>query len=338
MSNPRSVKKGLLVAVFTLLGLILACGGSGIGIDIQFEPENVRIEGLPMFVCPTNTPMPTQIQPPTAIQPTMHATASGYVTYTPVPHPTFTPSGVIVILPLETYTPTTTNTSLPGGIYSTPAGHRPGMTSTSRPTYTPYPSATPYIATYSYFFDDEVYTDQAASALRLRLRIGNVRTAVSSRFDDRQIALFEVEVANRGEVFYVLLAPIQIYVAEVDGIAGGWWVSGDAARDAGITLADAAIDGVRLDPGQTVTFEMAAYVPVGSVDAIAWILDPFANGYDGHIAGGNVAYWRRGSRDDCVGRIRDDFNPPPNLTPNPTATPTLPVNICTGMLCATVMP
>lgn len=318
----------LIYGLWMLILPILACGGStgSIGMDIQVSPENVRIESLPHFVCPTSTPIATDTPRPTQIQPTVYQPPSGYVTHTPAPGCIWNGSTCV------------SNTPYPGGVYSHPGYTRPGKTSTPRPTTTPYPTPTPYTSTQLYFLGESVFTDRSSSALSLRLQVGDIRIYPSHRYGDRQIVLANVQVTNQGGGFYLLLAGSQIFVAQVGDQSGRWVSSQGAAQELDLTLSEAALDVAQVHPGETIAFDLTFYTPVGQVEAIGWILDPYANGFDGQLAGGNVAYWRNQQREDCVGQIDGLFTPPPNSTPNPTATATATLSACIGTACVTIMP
>jgi hypothetical protein len=87
--HQRAKRKAIsyaLLTVSTMLGGILACGGlaqSGI------TEANVRVTGLPQFVCPTDTPMPTHTPLPTATQ---RATATRIAIATPMVYATNPPT------------------------------------------------------------------------------------------------------------------------------------------------------------------------------------------------------------------------------------------------------
>ena len=329
MEQQQSVRFwSLIMCGLLMLIAMLACGGNtgSIGMDITAQPENMIIDGLPQYICPSATPLATRTQMPTAVQPNIPP--SGYVTYTPYPGGVWSTPYGLTPMHYMTYTP------FPGGFYSTPS--RPGATSTPRKTHTPYPSPTPFVSSYFYFFNDDVYT-QYASDLNLRLRIGNIRTYPSAQAG-QQISVFEVQLENRGSNFYYILAPLQIYVSQVGTQTGIWYSNIEAARERGITPHTAATDGYQLNIGQSVTFDLYTYTPVGAVQSVAYILNPYGNGYDGQIAGGNVAYWRDGSRVDCRGNVDGGVNPPTPSTPRPTATITATLRGCAGAACITQIP
>ena len=329
-SRRRERWRGLLFLV-VMVGSILACGGAGEAIGEQdVQPENVSIEGLPQFVAPSSTPIPTDTQMPTAVQPTIHVPASGYVTNTPDPSLVYVCSGTVCWY--ATMTPN-------GGQYTTPAYNPPGPTSTPRPTYTPYPSPTPCQSSFTYYYDEEVFTDPSPDNLTLGLAMGNLRVFPAAR-PEQQIVGWTVEVRNLGVIDYVLLAPFQIYIAGLDEATVRYFVNQEAANELGVSLDEAALDGVTIRPAESLRFDLYAYTGVGEVTALAYILDPYGGGFDGSIAGGNVAYWQSGERTGCGGRVGEDYTPLPNLTPQPTATLTpTPDYVCyeDPDLCASVI-
>ena len=311
LSHNRAERWRGWLCLLVMVGGILACGGVGDAIGEQgLRPEQVSIGGLPQFVAPSSTPIATDTQMPTAVQPTIHVPASGYVTHTPEPGLVYVCSGATCW-----YAPITPD----GGQYTNPAYNLPGATSTPRPTYTPYPSPTSCLSSFTYYYGEEVFTDPSPNSVTLGLALGNLRVFPSDR-SDQQIVGMTVEVRNLGSIDYVLLAPFQIYVAGIDGVAVGHYASQEAANELGVTLDEAALDGVTIRPSESLRFDLFAYTSIGEVTALAYILDPYGGGFDGSIAGGNVAYWQSGERDGCGGRIGEDYTPLPNLTPQPTAT------------------
>ena len=61
----------LMMCGLLMLVAMLACGGNTgtIGMDITAQPENMIIDGLPQYICPSATPIATRTQIPTAVQP-----------------------------------------------------------------------------------------------------------------------------------------------------------------------------------------------------------------------------------------------------------------------------
>lgn len=324
----------ILTLSFALIALpILACGGSSAAVlpAGTFAPEQMAITGLPQFVAPSASPPPTHTQAPTSFAPPINVPASGYATYTPYP-------GSIYVCPSICYM--ATYTAYPGGKYLYPAYTILPSSSTPRPSYTPWPSPTA-CTSMNYYFDEEVYTDAAPDSLNLALALGNVRRYNSSLYPQKQVVVYQVEIRNLGSLDYLLFAPFQIYVAEVAEQNGAWYASEAAAQDLGSSPAPESLEALIVEAGMSVSFDLYAYSPAGEVGALAWILNPYANGYDGSIGGGNLAYWRSGNRGACAGRILGTFTPAPNRSAQPSPTVTRTPNSCAAVdpvNCVTVVP
>lgn len=303
----------LFVSVIVLP--ILACGGSASDIiqNGELDPVNQSVSGLPQFVAPSSTPPPTHTQVATSVAPPVYVPPSGYVTNTPNPSLIYVCNATATVCYYATRTPE-------GGGYSNPGGYIAGSTSTPRPTYTPYPSATPCLSSFTYYFDEEVFTDPSSDNLTLGIALGNIRTFASTQRPDQQIVAWTVEIRNIGRLDYVLFSSFQIYLAEIDGNLVSHFSSEEASRELGIEAHEATTDVYVLEPRQSVRFDMFAYAQLGEPTALAYILDPHGNTFDGTIAGGNVAYWEAGTRGACGGRVGADYTPQANLTPQPSAT------------------
>jgi hypothetical protein len=309
----------ILFVVFSLSIAMLACGGSGSVVGEQgLDQVNSSISGLPQFVAPSSTFVPTLTLRATDVQPKVWIDPAGW-------HPAQT-------LCINGYTNSygnfvCTSWAITPGYYSNPGHYVAGSTSTPPSTFTPYPTPTPCVSSFTYYFGDEVFTDASNETLTLGLSLGNVRIFSASN-TAQQIVAWSVEVRNLGQINYVLLAPFQIYVAGIDGEITRYGINEGAARELGLELDEAARDGYSISPSESVTFDMFAYTHIGTVTSLAYILDPYANGFDGEIAGGNVAYWETGDRGACGGRISGHYTPSPNLTPQPTATLTPTSSYC----------
>jgi len=302
-----NLRVGMVGSVLLLAGL--ACGGSAL-----VGEANVRLTGLPQFVCPTSTPRPTATQWPTAVQPDVYIPPSGWQPYTPVPGCRRIGSFCYP------------HTAVPGGLYTIPGYYVPGATSTPRPTHTPYPTPTPYIVTENYAVGQDVNIGERAG-LRVRLRISNLRVIPLSA--DRQVVVWDVRIRNTGSLPYNTLPGSQTFISRVGGRDGYWYASLEAATAAGLTVNPQALDIQAVNPRQTVNLTLTAFTPVGSVDAIAWLLDPYASAgraESGGIVGGNTAVWlNRVDPHGCNGNV-DDLDeldvPTPFRTP-PTSTPSV---------------
>jgi DNA invertase Pin-like site-specific DNA recombinase len=140
---------------------------------------------------------------------------------------------------------------------------------------------------------------------------------------------WDVRIRNTGSLPYNTLPGSQTFVSRVAGRDGYWYASLEAATAAGITVSSRALDIQAVNPRQTVNLTLTAFTPVGSVDAIAWLLDPYASAgraESGGIVGGNTAIWlNRIDPHGCNGNV-DDLDeldmPTPFRTP-PTSTPSV---------------
>ena len=295
-----------------LLLLSLACGGTAAVGEI-----NVRVTGVPQFVCPSSTPRPTATQRPTQVQPDTHYPPSGWVmTYEEVCGWAW--NGYAWVENCD-WVPD-------GGYYSTPAYSLPGPTSTPRPTHTPHPTPTPYIVTENYAMGADVHVgDRSSLALRLR-----VQTPQTIQVDaETQVVRWEVRVKNIGAVPYNALPGAQVFVSEVGGVSGKWYTSSEAALAAGVTLEPEVLDIVELLPNDSVQLTLTAFTPVGEVGAIGWLLDPYSGGVGGGMVGGNTAIWRtEADPHGCQGNVGELINVPtpagPAATPTASATPWIP--------------
>ena len=306
-------------AIFMMALATIACGGAGAALGEQeLEPENSSISSLPQFVAPSSTFVPTNTPRATDTQPDVWVPPSGW-------NP---PNAVCVSGYIDTYGNfICTSSATTPGYYNNPGHTVDGATSTPPSTFTPYPTPTACVSSFSTYFGEEVFTDSSNDTLTLGLSLGNVRIfeAASSA---QQIVAWTVEIRNLGQLEYVLLAPFQIYISGIDGQSVRHALSEDAATELGLELDEPARDGYSIMPSESVTFDMFAYTRVGEVTSLSYILDPYANGFDGSISGGNVAYWESGDRGECGGRISGDFTPQPNLTPQPTVTETHTPSYC----------
>ena len=93
------MKKSWALGGVMFLFVLLACGGT-----VDVSEENVRVTGLPQFVCPSSTPrpkdtaVPTRTQMPTAAPPII-TTPMVYVSYPPVCNYAVAPSYQYVCAP-----------------------------------------------------------------------------------------------------------------------------------------------------------------------------------------------------------------------------------------------
>jgi hypothetical protein len=185
--------RALLALVFLSVAM-LACGGLA---DSGITEANVRVTGLPQFVCPTSTPVPTNTatsdahttdrHPPNKSSPRpgsmprihLRATTACQQHLAMRVCPTLALWSNIAVCGVFTIRPT----NIPGGSWSGGgvgygATSTPRPTHTPRPTYTPYPTPTPYIVSENYHMGADVYVG-GDGGLQLRFRVSNPRIFVS---------------------------------------------------------------------------------------------------------------------------------------------------------------
>ncbi len=187
---------------------------------------------------------------------------------------------------------------LPGPIYPTPV-----------PTYTPYPTPTLYVRTNDYFIGDPVY---AAGSLKVRFRVTQI-TAQSTTVPDPQgnpqnVYIWQLEVKNIGSIEYSIFPAAQMYISQIVTPGGGtmdgvWGPSIRAAQAAGITT---NYDPVGLQPGETQTFTLVAFGPVGTVYRLSYAMDSSERGSGPtQVPGTNIVSWINAVNTICKGEIQE---------------------------------
>ncbi len=187
---------------------------------------------------------------------------------------------------------------LPGPIYPTPV-----------PTYTPYPTPTLYVRTNDYFLGDPIYT---SGTLRVRFKVTQI-TSQSTSVPDLQgnpqnIYVWQLEVKNIGSVEYALFPVGQMYISQIvtpggTTMDGVWGASLQAAQAANVTT---NYDPVGLQPGQTQTFTLAAFGPVGTVYRLSYAMDSSERGGGPtQVPGANIVSWLNAVNTICTGEIQE---------------------------------
>lgn len=187
---------------------------------------------------------------------------------------------------------------LPGPIYPTPV-----------PTYTPYPTPTLYVRTNDYFLGDAIYT---SGTLSVRFRVtsvtGQSTTIPNLQGNPQNIYIWQLEVKNIGSVEYSLFPVGQMYISQIvtpggTTIDGVWGASLPAARAAHVTT---NYDPVGLQPGQTQTFTLAAFGPVGTVYRLSYAMDSSQRGSGPtQVPGTNIVSWLNAVNTICKGDIQE---------------------------------
>jgi len=193
---------------------------------------------------------------------------------------------------------------LPAPIYPTP-----------RPTATPYPTPTPFtmIAPSAFFLDDPIYNDQPPIQLRLRMKAPVRAGQLTFLIPLLAAASWTLEITNVGSVEYDFLGAGYTYVSAVttNGLTqtGVWPPSHYAATFLGIV--EQAYGPQAIQPGQTITAQVAAWIPVNAqVAQLALLLNPYHSGDPGWAtftpgsgAENMVIHWQNATNTVCKGDI-----------------------------------
>jgi hypothetical protein len=177
-------------------------------------------------------------------------------------------------------------TSVPQATATTLAG-------TPMPTLPPPP--TPYTITppQDFYVGDAVFVGQSGAPLRLRFRLQNVQTQPA---ESRNLVTWRLEIRNLGSATYETI-PVALMVitriTTVNGEQAGTWQTSEAA------MAVAGFTTENYDPltsGSTRTYRLAAYIPAGSVNQFAYLLDG---------EGSNRITWMNAANPYCSGDVAD---------------------------------
>jgi hypothetical protein len=339
--------------------------------------DNVRIEGLPQYICPSATPRPTHTALPTSpptfppyfqvnlpapyyvgmgpINVQIHAQNAGnmYIRYSGfrrLPPYTWEGSfGQFYSMGFSGTTALITNywLTVPGDVYlvsmtfyadlvsfqqslsASQITYLPTATPqpppccpsspiypTGAPTYTPYPTPTPYIRTNDYFVGDIIYSDPQSSGLRLSFRVTDIHSEPSNTLDEnvqrQSLHLWTIEIENVGTIPYTIFPPAQLYVAVVrrpngTELNGVWGPNLAAASEAGVTFdSKMTWDMQDIRPGRKKTFVLAAYAPVGTVYKVSYALDASQRTGGTNptvVPGSNIVSWINEVNTICSGDI-----------------------------------
>ena len=102
----------------------------------------------------------------------------------------------------------------------------------------------------------------------IQFRLSNVAVLSGTQ----SIATWQIEVTNRRSTPYEFFPAGQMVVSKLaDGQTGQWGASEAAAREAGIIF---RYESYHLNPGDTQTVQMAAYLPSSTPAQFVYRLDP----------------------------------------------------------------
>ena len=177
-------------------------------------------------------------------------------------------------------------TSVPQATATTLAG-------TPMPTLPPPP--TPYTITppQDFYLGDAVFVGQSGAPLRLRFRLQNVQSQPAG---SRNLVTWRLEIRNLGSATYETIPVALMVITRITTASGeqtGTWRTSEAAMEvAGFTSENYD----PLTPGSTRVYRLAAYIPVGSVNQFAYLLDG---------DGGNRITWVNATNPYCSGDVAD---------------------------------
>ncbi len=162
------------------------------------------------------------------------------------------------------------------------------------PLPTNIPPATPYIiaAPQDFYVGGAVFIGRQQSPIRVRLRLQNVQ--ITQQAGNEQVVAWQLEVTNVGQEDYEIFPSVQLFISEVNGIAGTWGSTQDAGDLVGITVDN---DLYQLSSGQTWVFNLAALSPAGNDIRFSFQLDP-AQGVNSPIM-----TWTNQSNPHCSGDV-----------------------------------
>jgi len=154
---------------------------------------------------------------------------------------------------------------------------------------TPYTIAPPQ----DFYVGDAVFVGQQGAPLRLRFRLQNVQVQPTGA---QNLVTWQLEIRNLGTATYEAIPPALMLITRIttaNGEQTGTWRTSEAAMSAaGFTNENYD----PLSPGATRIYRLAAYIPSGSPDQFAYLLDG---------DGGNRIIWTNHSNPYCSGHVGD---------------------------------
>jgi len=167
------------------------------------------------------------------------------------------------------------------------------LAGTPQPTLPPPP--TPYSITppQDFYVGDAVFVGQQGAPLRLRFRLQNIQVQAAG---SQNLVTWRLEIRNLGGVSYETIPVALMVITRINTASGEqigtWRTSETAMAAAGFTNENYD----PLTPGSTRTYRLAAYIPAGSVNQFAYLLDG---------DGGNRVTWVNAANPYCSGDVAD---------------------------------
>lgn len=167
------------------------------------------------------------------------------------------------------------------------------LAGTPMPTLPPPP--TPYTITppQDFYVGDAVFVGQSGAPLRLRFRLQNVQSQPAG---SQNLVTWRLEIRNLGSATYETIPVALMVITRINTANGeqtGTWQTSEVAMEvAGFTSENYD----PLTPGSTRVYRLAAYIPAGSVNQFAYLLDG---------EGGNRITWVNAANPYCSGDVAD---------------------------------
>jgi hypothetical protein len=164
------------------------------------------------------------------------------------------------------------------------------------PTLAPTVTTYRIIAPQDFYVGDAVFVGQPNAPLYLRFRLQQVRSQAAPPLSgsSRSLVTWQLEIRNLGNMSYETIPVALMVITRINTAngeqAGIWRTSEAAMKAAGFT--DENDDA--LLPGTTRVYRLAAYVPLGSVRQLAYLLEG---------DGGNRITWVNASNPACSGDV-----------------------------------
>jgi hypothetical protein len=138
-----------------------------------------------------------------------------------------------------------------------------------------------------------VFVGPSGAPLRLRFRLQNVQSQPAG---SRNLVTWRLEIRNLGSATYETIPVALMVITRITTASGeqtGTWQTSEVAMAAaGFTSENYE----PLTPGSTRVYRLAAYIPVGSVNQFAYLLDG---------EGGNRITWVNAANPYCSGDVTD---------------------------------
>lgn len=172
------------------------------------------------------------------------------------------------------------------------------LAGTPIPTLPPPPTPYTIMPPQDFYVGDAVFVGQSGAPLRLRFRLQNVQIQPAPPLggSPRNLVTWRLEIRNLGSTTYETIPIALMVITRINTASGeqtGTWQTSEVA------MAAAGFANENYDPltsGSTRVYRLAAYIPVGSINQFAYLLDG---------EGGNRITWVNAANPYCSGDVAD---------------------------------